>query len=813
MSHKDLREQFIEHLVNKNYVEAEKLFREDAKTKKFELADIKYSFDRESVSVMEYLCLHYDANQPLDEAQDRALLNIILNFGRKEYSKNTTPLIFTLSAEFVLAHGTVLAEKLLKAGAEIDDSRSDQYKPLAIICNEIENDSALKEKYNAIICELLQPTVEDLNLNEKCFFHTDQLIALKDDRPAKLAKKRLQPLWVRFVNLGYREQIGNYYADESKRFHQHVVAREYVTALNELKETLALSDILINNVNSVSEYVYSCLPRLDDKKVEEAAEFLALVAKASAEVTPRLTISNNALFNIAKSNSDELDEKQLNTFKTVVKTMLRKGCFLSKENRSGLVQIGIPSNDLVKWGTKAPVGSLRSRAGTSRSLNFSRHSGESSVHKSRSMSLLNENPKLLAEALSKLDIDTVKSIIHRDHKLALRDLVFPGKQESLSPARYLAKQYPNCDAAQQKKICDLILDMNNLVNSLTDLSSSLKNEIFTSVIEMITKLSERDQQFKNQSKSLLQFIKLQIHPRDETKANSDETEVSHKEHDTKEKSKTKHLEFKVDEEEGELITIVRQTIQECLYKFDDETFDRKEALMALTRDTMEYAKAVTFDQLTEIIRKIESTIVDPKDVQWRHLREVVGEIVNQTADHYIEENKEVTATFNKTLWLCLTIIGALVPLIYYFVKVKPTRESSPVVVYEMTRNAFDAITSKALTEEEKTPRGGHTTHRVVESSSSYMRRLAKLDQEQTRLISHGTEDKANGHLKRCTFFSNSDRKILFNGGIDQKSFASDGSQFEAEVRTISQKGAQADKFAEKIDNIAEDFEGQIIQVC
>lgn len=801
MSHKDLREQFIEHLVTKNYVEAEKLQLLDAKNKIFELTELQHTFDRESVSVMEYLCLHYHENQPLDNAQDVALLKIILNFGRKEYSKNTTPLIFVLSAEFVLAHGTVLAEKLLKAGAAINESRAGQYKPLAVICNEIESNPALKDKYNGIICELLQPEVEDLELNEKCFFHSDQLTALKNDGLAKLAKKRLQPLWVRLVNLGYREQIGNYYAKESQRFHQHVVSRKYVEAMNELNETLALSDVLINNANSVSEYVFSCLPRLDDKKVEEAAEFLAVVAKASAEVTPRFTITNNALDTIAKLNSDEVDDKLKNTYKTVVKTMLRKGCFLTKENRVHLTQLGISSHDLLRWGTKPPAGPpARSRAGTTRSRD-----SQESLHKSRSMSVLADNPKLLAEALSNLDLQLVKNLIHRDHKLALRDLVFIGKQESLSPARYLAKRYPDCNPTQQKTICELILDINNVVNSLSSLDDRPKDEIFASVLEMITKLSERDPQYKAQTQSLFDFIQAQTKTIDKSTVSSDESEAS----PVDQKSEK---DAKADEADLELTNVVRNTIQECLKKFDDDTFDREQALIALTRDTMQYAKAVSFDELADIIRKIEETIVDPKDPQWRYLREVVGEIVNQTADHYIAENKRVTDTFKKTLWLCLTIIGALVPLIYYFVKVKPTREASPLVVYEMTRNAFDEITSKVLTEEQKTPRGGNTTHRVVEKSTSYMRRLNKIDQEQPRLISHKCEDKANGHLKRCTFFSNSDRKIFFNGSINQDSFATHGSKFEAEVRVISQKGLQADRFAEKIDDLDEQFQEQVVQV-
>lgn len=796
MSKKDLRGQFIEHLDAKNFKEAYELLRNDAKNGDFELAELQHTFDKEPIFVMEYLCLHYNDFQPLDKDQDQALINIIVNFGRKEYSQKTTPLIFALSADFISTHGTTLAQKLLQAGVEINETREGLYKPLGVVCNEIEKNPALQEKYDGLISELLVPDVEELDLNEVIAFNSDRLAALQNNEAGELAKKRSQPLWVRLVNLGYRDNIREYYAEKSKHFHQLIERRHYAEALIELKSTLALSDMLMSNAISVSDYVFSCLPRLTPDVVNQAAEFLALVAKASENILPQSTISNNVLNNIA--NAENVDEKLLKTYEAIVKALLKKKCVLTQEHRIGLIRIGIKSNDLVRWGTTPPVPivSPRSRAGTQRSLTQSR----GSIHQSRSRISFNDLSKQLADALLALDFINAKLIVHRDHKLASQDLVFTGISGSYSPARYLTKRYPDCNLEQQQNIREFILDANNLVNSLTTIYEESKDDVFTSVIEMIETFSKKDPEFKAKTKSLSDFIQAQLNPNDESK---DASEVEEGESEKEE----------VQEEEKELTEIVQATILECLNKFDDADFDREEALTVLTRDTLKYAKAVSIDDLTQIIRDIEKTIVKPKDTRWQHLREVVGEIVNQTADHYIQENQRVTATFKKTLWLCLTIIGALVPLIYYFLKVKPTREANPFVVYEMTRNAFDAITAKDVTEEQKTPRGTNTVHRIVEKTSAYSRRLDKIHEKQPTLISHHSEAKPDGHLKRCTFFSHSDqtRQNLFNGSIEDDEFAYDGN-VAVTVRSISLKGHQADRFEEKIEDLDADLQGQVIQV-
>ncbi len=788
MSHKDLREQFIEQIIAKNYIEAYKLLQTDANQTKFELAEVNHTFEDKPVSIMEYLILHYDNDQPLDAAQEKALLQIIDKLGTEEYNNKTTALIRALDPEFILINGCLLAIKLYIEGADINDCRNGQYKPLAFICNEIEKNPSLKEKYDDFVKVILESESE-LELSENGALIQDKRVALRKEKHHELVKKRLLPLWVRLINLGYRDEINAYYQEKFGTIDKLLLEKNYAQATEEIEKNPALADMLMNKASSLSDYVFSCLPRCDENQVEEAAIFLAVVAKLTANVNQRLAMTNNALENISQAES--VDADLLIKYKKVVKTMLNKGLKISSEVREGLIRLGFNKTEFMKWAAPPTLSPARSRASSS----LSRSRGLSSSHLSRSTIALNDNSKRLAEALVKLNFDQAESIIHKDYKLALQDLVFEGGLGSLSPARYLVTRYPDCNLQKQKEIRDFILELNNSHNKLYSFSAT-QNDVFESVKDMIKTSSERDEDFKEKTQSLLDFIiEQEIKPSE----SSDESDVG------------------VDEdkplkEEASMINIVENTIKDCLANFKSKEFDLDDAVTILTRDTMNYAQTVSLDDLTEIVKRIENTIVHPKDKRWEQLRQVVGAIVNKTADHYIEENKQVTSTFHITLWLCLTIIGALVPLFYYFLKVKPTRESSPLVVYEMTKTAFDQITAKPKTVDEMTPRGS-TVHREDGNSSAASRRLEKLKEKQPHLISHRTEDKPEGHLKRCTFFSKSQSSNvkLFNGSLDDNAFAYRG-KVPVNVRCISLKGVQADKFAEKIDGLEDEIRGQVILV-
>lgn len=372
---------------------------------------------------------------------------------------------------------------------------------------------------------------------------------------------------------------------------------------------------------------------------------------------------------------------------------------------------------------------------------------------------ISENSTKLAELLEKdePDLENAIRIIEQERDLAYKDIQFRNMGVECSVASYLSSQFPSYSEKMRKIVRDFLEYINHKCPG---------DEVYKDIGTMIKTNLTLDDTCAESYQLLIDLIAYK--PFDKEKATPEQ--------------------------------IVEYIINVCIIRIIDETFDFPGVINALTRDTMQFARTVDFESLTHIVENIQKSIKDPKDPKWVKLRKTVGAIVNNTAEHYMNENTRVESNFKRLLFLCLTVIGVIVPLLYYHLKVKPTRDASPLVVFEMKRSAFENATKKNSTLVEETEKPNpltqstttlsprNTVHRTW--TSSIDRHIG--NENEIRLIS-----AKHGGLKRFVFFSPNTTQYAdsFNGTIPSESFVTP----DAQVRWIALKGAQADQTFEKLD--------------
>ena len=232
--------------------------------------------------------------------------------------------------------------------------------------------------------------------------------------------------------------------------------------------------------------------------------------------------------------------------------------------------------------------------------------------------------------------------------------------------------------------------------------------------------------------------------------------------------------------------IVWNTIKDCLMKFYDMDFNLDSTIQDLTQNTMKYFDQVSLDEFTKVVKSIEDAFEDPNAPEWENFRKIVGMIINKTAEHYIQAAQEIARidrNFKLNLLWCITIIGAIVPLLYYHLKVKPTHEAyveSPLVVYEMSRQVFEKATAK--------------NNPSVQNATVHRRRQSKmyLIKNQAHLISK------QGLLKSTVLMDPNLEKFAkkFNGTLEKEKFLSPN----GEVRWIVTDKEKVKEIEEKLSD-------------